>query len=66
MEMTTTCPECAKPVEAFAVCVRLATRAILYHVSCHKKASERALRLVLEVEEEEKLTANSQQLIALP
>jgi hypothetical protein len=53
MDLTTTCPECAKPVEAFAVCIRLATRAILYHVTCHKKAAERALVLVLEVEEQD-------------
>jgi hypothetical protein len=53
MDLTTTCPECAKPVEAFAVCIQLPSRLILYHVTCHKKASERALRLVLEVEEQD-------------
>jgi hypothetical protein len=59
MKIDTTCPECKKPVEAFAVCVHLpntlrgAGRTILYHVTCHKKASERALRLVLAAEEEQ-------------
>jgi hypothetical protein len=53
MEITTTCPECKKPVEAFAVCIQLPSRLILYHVTCHKKAAERALVLVLEVGEEE-------------
>jgi hypothetical protein len=51
-QIDTTCPECKKPVDDIAMCIQIERRTILFHIQCHTKASNRALQLALEAEEE--------------
>jgi hypothetical protein len=52
MQIETTCPECHKQVEDIAMCIQIERRTILFHLQCHTKAANRALRLALRAEEE--------------